>query len=174
MIFENVFIISALKVLLSTFIVGFVGILLGNIIIWKKNPFLSQYNNFAKIVYSALVGGVATSFLLSIAICTLTPSLITIGNDLSYKEELSFYNDEEFIGIGGSYIANKSFRTLRLVGIDGDNDINVRIKSGCIEKIRKCPESYFQEIPEHQTIYYIKRRGKRKAISGSSVFLIAE
>ena len=174
MIFENIFLLSALKVLLYTFIGGVICFLVLEVIIWKKNSFLSQYKNVSKIVFSSIVGGLGTSFLLSITICTLTPSLITIESDLSHTEELSFFSNDKFIGIGGSYIANNSNYSLKLIGIGSDEDINTRIKSGSIKKIRKCPESHFQEIPEHQAVSYVKSRGKQKARKGKSVFLVVE
>lgn len=159
--------------MLFSFIAGFIGLLVVAAILWKKNAHLSQFRNGARILLAAFVSGLTTSFFLSIVICTLTPSLITVEEDLSYTEELSFFSKGEFIGFGGSYIVNNSNRTLKLVGIGEDKDIDVTISSGNIEKIRKCPEVYFKDVPEQQYKRITRtRRGKRKTVSGASVYLI--
>lgn len=171
MIFENTFFSSTLCVMLCSFIVGFLIFLIFGIVMWKKNP--QQCKDVSKIRLAALVCGLTTSFFLSIVICTLTPSLITVEDDLSYRTEYSFLSNGKFIGIGGSYIANNSNRKLRLVGIGEDQDIDVVISPMSIKKVRKCPEAYFREVPDQQYVSVTTtRRGKRKVIRGISVYLV--
>lgn len=173
MIFENVFSPSIFYVMLYTFAIGFVALLLVGLILWKKNPHLSQYNGWKRIMPAALACGLTSSFFLTIVVCILTPSLITIENDLSYTKRLSFFSNEEFIGIGGSYITNNSNKTLKLVGIGTNADLNVTIPSKSIKKIRICPEVFFKEVPKRQSVRVTRSaRGRRRVISGPSVFLI--
>ena len=158
---------------MCSFLVGFIGFLILAMYLWKKNPHFVQYKSGRKIYKSALLCGLSSSFFLSIVLCTLIPTLITVENDLNYKEDLSLFSNGEFIGIGGSYIANNSNKTLRLVGIDEDKDINVIITPGNIKKVRKCPEVYFEKVPEHRSKRYRKtNRGRLKAVYGPSVFLV--
>lgn len=172
MIFENIFAMPILYVMLCSFAIGFLGLLLIGAILWKRNPHLSQYNVWKRIRTAALVCGASSSFFLSIVICTITPSLITVENDLSYTEEFSFVSNGEFIGVGGSYIANKSDKTLKLVGIGTDDDVNVIIPPMSIKKIRICPDVYFKPVPERQSVRVTRSRGKRRVVSGPSVYLI--
>lgn len=173
MIFDNVSFASIFYVMLCSFIAGFVGFWLLGMIIWKNNLHLSQFKVGSKFRLAALVCGLTSAFFFSIVICTFTPTLITVEDDLSYTEELSFFSNGKFIGIGGSYIANNSNRTLRLIGIGRDDDIDVVIASGNMEKIRKCPEVYFKEVPDRQYISVTTgRRGKRRVISGPSLYLV--
>lgn len=173
MIFDNVFFSATFYVMLFSFVTGFVGFLLIGTILKKRSPQLVQYKSGSKFYLSALICGLTSSFFLSIVICTLTPTLITVEDDLSYTEELSFTSNGQFIGIGGSYIANNSNKSLHLVGIGEDEDIDVIISPLTIEKIRKCPEVYFKEVPDHQYKRVTKtRRGRRKTISGPSVYLV--
>lgn len=172
MIFENVFALSLLSVMLFSFVIGFLGVFVIARILSKRNPELPQEKGRKTIRKVALLSGVSSTFFLSIVICTLTPSLITVEKDLSYTEEFAFFSNGEFLGIGGSYIANNSNTKLRLVEIGADGDINVIIPSGKIKKIRKCPEAYFKNVPERQHIRVKIIRGKRKVISGPSVYLI--
>lgn len=173
MIFENVFFPSIFYVMLCTFAIGFVILLLVGSILWKKNQHLSQYKGWKRIMPAALVCGLTSSFFLTIVVCTLTPSLITVENDLSYTKRFSFFSRGEFIGIGGNYIANNSNRTLRLVGIGTNSGLNVIIPSKSIEKIRICPEVFFKEVPKRQSVRVTRSpRGKRRVISGPSVYLI--
>lgn len=173
MIIENVFFASTLYVMLFSFIAGFGGFMIIAMILWKRNPHLAQFQDGTKVRQAALICGLSSSFFLSIVICTLTPTLITVENDLSHTEDLSFFSDGVFIGIGGNYIANNSNRTLRLVGIGEDEDIDVIIASGKKEKVRKCPDVFFKELPDHQYKRVTRtRRGRRKTISGPSVYLV--
>lgn len=173
MIFDNVFFSSTLCVMLYSFILGVLIFLIAGIAMWKKNPQLAQYKNGGKVWLAAIICGLTTSFFLSIVICTFTPSLITVEDGLSYREELSFTCNGKFIGFGGSYISNNSNRKLRLVGIGEDDDIDVTIPPKSIEKIRKCPEVYFKEVPDQQYTRVTRTsRGRRKTISGPSVYLV--
>ena len=173
MIFDNISFAQTFYILLFSFIAGFAGFQIIGTILWKINPHLSQFKDVKKICLAALVCGLSTSFFLTVVICTLTPTLITVEDDLRYTEEFSFFSKDAFIGIGGSYIANNSCKTLRLVGIGEDNDIDIIIAPGRIEKVRKCPEVYFQSVPEFQSKRVRKaRRGRRKVISGPSLYLV--
>jgi len=174
MLFENAFILPTLYVMLTSFLIGFVGVILLFYAIKKKMP----HANSTKLSHipfkAALIGGLSTSIFLGIMVSTLTPSVITINSESSYSEDYSFFGDEEFLGLGGSYIVNKSGFRLRLIGIGSDDDIDVVIPSGEIVKIRKCPERYFVPVPDHQSTQIVHRRGKRKAIKGASVFLVKQ
>ena len=173
MIFENVFALSVLYVILFSFIVGFLTLLLVGVFLWRKNAHLSQFKGWKRILLPSLVCGLSSSFFLTIVICTLTPSLITVEDDLSYTEEFSFFSNGEFIGIGGNYIANNSNKTLRLVGIGDNNDVNVKIPSKDIAKVRICPQVFFKEVPKKQSKRVTRtRRGRLRVISGPSVYLI--
>lgn len=172
MVFENVFAHSFLYVALCTFALGFFGLLIVGGVLWKSNVHLSQYEGWKRLLFPSLVCGLTTSFFLTIVILTIVPSLITIDEDLNYSEELSFFSNGEFIGIGGSYIANNSDRTLKLVGVGEDQDVNVIIPSKDIRKIRICPDVYFQEVPKEQFVRVDYSRGKRRIVSGPSVYLI--
>lgn len=171
MIFENVFFMPTLYVLLTTFVLGFFFFLFFFIIAKRRHARLSQYKaNFFK---ASVIGGLTTSIFLTIVISTITPSLITVYKDYSHTETLSFFSNGEFIGIGGCYITNNSNSTLRLVGIDVDSDIDVKINKGCTEKVRCCPEKYFVEIPDHRSSRVVRTsKGRRKTINGPSVFLV--
>ena len=172
MIFENVFFPSILYVMLSSFIIGFLGLLIVGIILKNKYPHLSQYKGLKRFRTAAMVCGISSSFFLTIVVYTLTPSLITVANDLSYTKEISFFSNGEFIGIGGSYIANNSGETLKLVGIGDNDDVNVIIPSMSVKKVRICPEVFFKPVPTRQYVRITRSRGKRKVISGPSVYLI--
>ena len=113
MIFDNVFFSATFYVMLFSFVTGFVGFLLIGTILKKRSPQLVQYKSGSKFYLSALICGLTSSFFLSIVICTLTPTLITVEDDLSYTEELSFTSNGQFIGIGGSYIANNSNKSYK-------------------------------------------------------------
>ncbi len=172
MIFENVFSPSIFHVMIFSFIIGILGFLLVGIVLWKINPHLTRFKK-PKLGPAILSFGVATTFFLTIVVCTLTPSLITVENDLSYSESFSFRSNNVFLGIGGSYIANNSNKTLKLVGIGADKDINVIIPPKSIKKVRRCPQVYFKEVPSHQSIRITRSaRGRRRVISGPSVYLI--
>ena len=127
MIFDNVFFSATLYVMLFSFVAGFLLFLIVGVVLWKKNPQLAQYTGGNKVCLAAIVCGLTSSFFLSIVICTLTPTLITVKDDLSYTEEISFTSNGKFIGIGGSYIANNSNKSLRLIGIGEDENIDVII-----------------------------------------------
>lgn len=157
--------------MLSTFAVGFLGLLLVAAL-WMKHPHLSQYRGSSRILIAAMVCGASSSFFLSIVVCTLTPSLVTVENDLSYTKEFSFFSNGEFIGIGGSYIANNSAKTLRLVGINENDDVNVVIPARCIKKVRICPEVFFKPLPKREHKRVFVSRGKLKYNAPPSVFLI--
>ena len=174
MLFENAFILSTLYVMLTSFLIGFIGVIL---LFYAINKKMSHTNStkLSKIPFkAALVGGISTSIFLGIMFSTLTPSVITINSESSYSKDYSFFGDGQFLGIGGSYIVNKSGFCLRLVGIGSDNDIDVVIPSGEIAKIRKCPEQYFIPVPDHQSTQIVHRRGKRRAIKGATVFLVKQ
>ena len=108
---------------------------------------------------------------MSIVISTITPSVITIEKDLSHTEEFSFFSNGEFVGVGGTYIVNNSSKKLHLIGIGEDSDINVIVPSRSIKKVRKCPEVYFKSVPEHQHVRVTTSQGRRKVISGPSLYL---
>ena len=169
MIFENIYSLPLLRVMLFSFVIGFIGVLILALILSKRNPELPQNKGWKKIRLAAVIGGATSSFFLSIVICTITPSVITIENDLSHTVELSFFSNGEFLGVGGTYIANNSVKKLKLVGVGEDSGMNVVIPPHKIKKVTKSPQVYFKDVPERQRIYR-SRRGKR--ISGPSVYLI--
>ena len=143
MIFENAFILSTLYVMLTSFLIGFLGVIILFFAIKMKMPHINR-TKFSQIPFiAALLGGLTTSICLGIIVSTLTPSVITINSENRYSKDYSFFGDEQFLGLGGSYIVNKSGFCLRLIGIGSDNDIDVVIPSGEISKIRKCPVRYF-------------------------------
>lgn len=174
MLFENVPFLDTLVVLLITYFLGVVFFFILFLILRKKNEHLSQFNNYGRIFKGSLLGGVACSFLLSIVIVTLTPTVVTIENGHKYTEKLSFMGNEGFIGFGGCYVVNNSSQTLQVIGIGRDNDINVIIKPCSTEKVRVMPEEYFGRTPTNdtpETRHYQYRRGKQKPIKGNTVFL---
>ena len=172
MIFENVN-FSIFYVMLFSFLIGFIAFLLVGIVLRKKSLHLSQFKGLNRFLLPSLIFGLSSMFFLTIVVCTLTPSLVTVEKDLSYTEEFSFFSNGEFVGIGGSYIVNNSNRTLKLVGIENDCDINVIIPPNEIKKIRKCPEQFFVEVPKERSKRITKgRRGRRRVVNGPSVFLV--
>lgn len=169
MIFENIYFLSLLRIMLFSFLIGFLGVFILAMILSKRNPELPQNKGWKKIRLAAIIGGVTSSFFLSIVICTITPSVVTIEKDLSHTEKFSFFSNGEFLGVGGTYIVNNSGTKLKLVGVGADNGMNVIIPPHNIRKVTKSPQVYFKDVPERQQIYR-SRRGKR--VSGPSVYLI--
>ena len=172
MIFENIYLLPFLYVMLASFAVGFFGILIAAKVLSKRNPELPQASGRKKVRLAALFGGVTSSFFLSIVICTITPSVITIENDLNHTEKFSFFSNGEFLGVGGTYIANNSSTKLKLVGVGEDKGMNVVIPPHKIKKITKSPEVYFKSVPENYRVRVTTSRGKRKVISGPTVYLV--
>lgn len=173
MLFDNVPFFDTLIVMAVTYVVGVAFFFFFSLYLRSKNAYLSQFKNYKQIFKGSLIGGVAFSFLLSIAIVTLTPTVITIENGHKYTKGLSFSGNEGFLGFRGCYVVNNSSQTLRVVGIDRDIDIDVVISPNSTEQIRKCPDKFFDGIPSKatSTISYTYSRGRRKPIQGPTVFL---
>ena len=171
MIFENIFFLPLLCIILISFAVGFIGVFVVAKILSKRNPQLPQKKGWKTIRTGALLCGISSAFFMSIVISTITPSVITIEKDLSHTEEFSFFSNGEFVGVGGTYIVNNSSKKLHLIGIGEDSDINVIVPSRSIKKVRKCPEVYFKSVPEHQHVRVTTSQGRRKVISGPSLYL---
>ena len=169
MIFENIYSLPLLRVMLFSFVIGFIGVLILALILSKRNPELPQNKGWKKIRLAAVIGGATSSFFLSIVICTITPSVVTIEKDFSHTEEFSFFSNGKFLGVGGTYIVNNSATKLKLVGVGEDNGMNVIIPSHKIKKVAKSPQVYFKDVPERQLVY---RSSRGKRVSGPSVYLI--
>lgn len=175
MLIENIFFADTLIVLAISYLLGVLGIFILFLCIRRKYEHLSQFNNYGQLFKGALVGGFAISFLLTILITTITPTVVTIESGHIHTEGLSFYGNEGFLGIGGCYVVNNSNKTIKVIGIEEDNDINVTINPQSTNKIRKCPEEYFQRNPTNESrgSYRVttSRNGRRKIIHGDTVFL---
>ena len=158
-----------------SYLLGIMGIFFLFLFIRNSHVHLSQFKNYGQIFKGALVGGFGISFLLTILITTITPTVVTIESGHVHKEGLSFYGNEGFLGIGGCYVANNSNNIIQVIGIEEDKDINVTINPQSTQKIRKCPEEYFGRTPTNETrgSYRVtkSRKGRRKIISGNTVFL---
>ena len=61
---------------------------------------------------------------LSVIVCTLMPTVVVVDENMEPVEKLSFFENGEFVGLGGCYIVNNSSVNLRLVGIDNDRDLS--------------------------------------------------
>lgn len=174
MLFENTFFIDNLILLLVSYIIGVIGFWLFFIHL-KGKVSHSMHVNKGIIFKASLVGGIGVSFLLTIVIATLTPSVITIDDNFNHTQGYSFYGNDEFLGIGGSYIVNNSNSALQVIGIDEDRDINVVIAPFSIERIRKCPEEYFDRTPTNETHYRTSYRksakGRMKPVGSPTVFV---
>lgn len=175
MLVENIIFADTFYVMVLTYLLGVISFLVFFLTIKKRNEHLSQFNNFGKLLKGALVGGLASSFLLTIIITTLTPTIVTIENGHVHSEGFSFFGNEGFLGFGGSYVVNNSNQTIKVIGIEEDKDINVVINPNTTEKIRKCPEEFFERTPTNDSrgTYRVtrSRKGRRKIIGGNTVFL---
>lgn len=174
MLFQNVPFKDAFIVWAITFLFGVCFFFLLFLYLKKKDEYHLHKKSIKRIFKGALVGGVAFSFLFTIIIVTLTPTIITVEDGHRHSKRLSFVGNEGFIGLGGCYVVNNSNQTIHVVGIGSDKDINVIIKPNKTERIRICPEEYFDGTPtndtpaQHRVTY---RRGKRRPIKGHTVFL---
>ena len=174
MIFDNVT-SSIWLVFLYSLIGAVVFLLIFNFTIWKTNPFFRKLKGKAgKICVGSLIGAAGLAFLVTVIIGAGFPTLVIINEDFSHTGKYSLFYEGKFIGISGSYIINHTNTNLILKGIDEDKDIFIRINPGEIKKTRRIPESYFQDIPQEQYIRHYSVRGKKRVISGPSVFLVKE
>lgn len=175
MLIENVPWGDTFIVMVITYLIGVAFFFFFTLYLRNKSAYLSQFKNYGQIMKGSLVGGIAFSLLFSIVIVTLTPTIVTIENGHKYKEGLSFTGNEGFLGLRGCYVVNNSDKTLHVIGIDRDRDIDVVIEPHSTERIRKCPESFFKGIPTNRVSnthqYRYSRKGKRKPIKGSIVFI---
>ena len=172
MIFDNVP-SSIWLVFVYCFIGGFLLFVIINLVIWKRNPiFRKAKRKFEVILMGSLLCALGFALILTTILGSGLPTVITINKDYSHTEELSCFNDNKFIGISGSYIVNKSNSVLLLRGISEDNDINILIRPGEMKKTRKCPEEYFNPIPDRQHVTTVYVRGKRRVRAGNTTFLV--
>ena len=174
MLFENTFLDDNFYLLLITYILGVLFLLL--FFFKKKNECNNPHSvKYGKVIKAALVGGFGISFMLTILISTLTPSVITINEDLSHSGTYSFYGNEGFLGIGGSFIKNNSDIRLQVIGIENDKDINVVIEPNTTKSVRKLPEEYFHRTPTNETRadHYTRTtaKGRRRVVQGNTVFI---
>ena len=119
------------------------------------------------------MGGIGLAMSLSVIVCTLMPTVVVVDENMEPVEKFSFIENGEFVGLGGCYIVNNSGVNLRLVGIDKDRDLSEDINAGEIVEVKKKPQEYFTEVPEHQSkrIRYT-RKGRKRTVSGHTLFLV--
>ena len=165
MIVENTFFAQTLYILLISFVIGFFILYLIYTICLKRHRNLSHPYNPKIITFASICGGAAFSFMSTITISCLMPTMVTIHPDYSYESEYSFTYGHNFLGIGGCYIVNESKSTLKLVGFNDDSDISISIKPYEIARSRKCPEAYFCE-PSQPSILNQNRIRHRKFAKG--------
>lgn len=172
MIFDNVPSIIWL-IFLYSFLGGFVFLFLFNCFIWRSNSLTRTINKkLGSIFAGSLLSAIGLGLILTVLIGAGSPTVIIVNKDFSHSEKLSFFNDNKFIGISGSYIINHTNDLLVLKGIGEDKDLYVTINPGEIKKTRKIPEVYFEPIPRKQYTRVTYRRGKRRVSSGPSTYLI--
>lgn len=174
MFFHDLTFKDTFLVIIVTFLLGVALLFFLFLLLRQKDEYQLQIRNTKRILKASLIGGVAFSFLSSIITLTITPKIVTVENGHNYSKKISFTGNEGFLGFGGCYIVNNSDKTIKVMGIDEDKDINVIIKPNKSKKIRILPEEYFNRIPTSNTkashtIRYV--RGKRRPIKGHSVFL---
>lgn len=166
MIFENLPYSCAI-VLLICLIIGF-------IISFLFFASKAQFKSKKSILQASLCSGLGIGFAFTVIFCSFVPTVVIVDEDLNHKRVFSFFAQDQFLGIGGSYISNESSYNLRLIGIGSDNDINIPIRAHSTEKSRRCPQSYFKTVPESPISTTIKTAKGKKKISGPKIFLIIE
>ncbi len=167
MIFENLPYSCAIVILLS--------LILGFVLAFICFLHELRENRLSSVIKASLTMGFGFGFAFSVIFCSFVPTLVTIDDELNHKESFAMFAKGDFIGIGGCYILNNSQDNLRLIGIGGNDDINVRIRKGELQKVVRCPQRYFVPVPD--TPHNITRRslkGRKKIIAGPSIFLIVD
>ena len=159
----------------SCIIVILISLLIGWALVFLFFSLRIRGNSLKSLLKTSLMLGTGLGFAFAVIFCSFVPTLVTVDSELNHKCSFSLYANGLFIGVGGSYILNNSPHNLRLVGISGESDINVPIKSGDLQKVRRCPQRYFVPIPEApQDRVRRTAKGKKKSISGPRVFLIVD
>lgn len=152
-------------------ILGFIGV---NLYLQQKSRNSSGFKHQKKdLLFFSVMGGIGLAMSLSVIVCTLMPTVVVVDENLEPVEKFSFIENGRFVGLGGCYIVNNSSMNLRLVGIDNDRDLSENINAGEIVEVKKKPQEYFTEVPEHQSKWIrYTRKGRKRTVSGHTLFLV--